>query len=86
MVARAESVIRDKSRKTVTDARYVAALGGQEEFRAALKAALDAELADDVMKIVWLGDGARENWTMAPTPRRGPAGCCRCPALRTRRG
>lgn len=65
VVARAERGLRDKSRKTVTDARYVAVLGGQEEFRTALKAALDAELADDVMKIVWLGDGARENWTMA---------------------
>lgn len=58
-----QSVIRDKSRRA--DVRYVAVLGDQEEFRAALKAALDAELADEVMNIVWLGDGARENWTMA---------------------
>src|SRR6185369_8364310 len=47
------------------DPRYVAVLGNQDEFRAALKAALDAELADDVMRIVWLGDGAPENWTLA---------------------
>ena len=65
VVAPGESVIRDKSRSFVSEARYVAVLGGQAEFRAALKAALDAELADDVMHIVWLGDGARENWTMA---------------------
>jgi hypothetical protein len=65
VVARADSVIRDKSQSTISDARYVAVLGGQDEFRTALKAALDAELADDVMKIVWLGDGARENWTLA---------------------
>lgn len=65
VVARGESVIGDKARPTVTQARYVAVLGGQNEFRAALQAALDAELADDVMNIVWLGDGARENWTMA---------------------
>lgn len=65
VVARADSVIRDKSTSTISEARYVAVLGGQDEFRAALKAALDAELADEIMKIVWLGDGARENWTMA---------------------
>jgi hypothetical protein len=58
-----DGVIPDKGGKA--DVRYVAVLGGQEEFRTALKAALDAELADDVMHIVWLGDGARENWTMA---------------------
>ena len=58
-----DGVIPDK--RSRADVRYVAVLGGQEEFRVALKAALDAELADDVMHIVWLGDGARENWTMA---------------------
>ena len=63
VVAPGDSVIRDKRQQA--DVRYVAVLGGQEEFRAALKAALDAELADEVMRIVWLGDGARENWTMA---------------------
>ena len=62
VVARGESVIPNKA---VIEPRYVAVLGNQEEFRAALKAALDAELADDVMRIVWLGDGARENWTLA---------------------
>jgi len=61
-VVRGENVIPDKA---VVDPRYVAVLGNQDEFRAALKAALDAELADDVMRIVWLGDGARENWTLA---------------------
>jgi len=61
-VARGENIIPDK---TVLEPRYVAILGGQDEFRAALKAALDAERADDVMRIIWLGDGARENWTLA---------------------
>ncbi len=64
VVARANSVIPDKS-PVITEPRYAAVLGGQNEFRAALKAALDAERADDVMNIVWLGDGARENWTLA---------------------
>jgi hypothetical protein len=45
VVARGESIIPDK---TVLEPRYVAVLGGQDEFRAALKAALDAESADDV--------------------------------------
>lgn len=56
VVARGDSVL---------DARYAAVLGGQDEFRAALRAALDAESADDVMHIVWLGDGAPENWKLA---------------------
>lgn len=60
-----ESIIPDKKRNFIEGARYVAVLGGQEEFREALKGALVAELADDVMRIVWLGDGAAENWTMA---------------------
>lgn len=62
VVARGESIIPNK---LVIEPRYVAVLGNQDEFRAALKAALDAERADDVMRIVWLGDGARENWTLA---------------------
>ena len=62
VVARGENVVPDKA---IIAPRYVAILGGQDEFRAALKAALDAESADDVMRIIWLGDGARENWTLA---------------------
>jgi len=62
VVARGDNVIPDTG---VIDPRYVAVLGGQDEFRSALKAALDAELADDVMTIVWLGDGAAENCTLA---------------------
>ena len=62
VVARGENVVPDKA---IVEPRYVAVLGNQDEFRTALKAALDAEHADDVMRIVWLGDGARENWTLA---------------------
>jgi hypothetical protein len=65
VVARTHRGTDGLARPAVSDARYVAVLGGQDEFRGALKAALDAELADDVMNIVWLGDGARENWTLA---------------------
>jgi hypothetical protein len=62
VVARGEGIIQGKG---VLDPRYVAVLGNQDEFRSALRAALEAERADDVMRIVWLGDGAPENWTLA---------------------
>lgn len=62
VVARGESIIAGKG---IIDPRFVAVLGGQEEFSAALKSALEAESVDDVMRIIWLGDGARENWTLA---------------------
>jgi hypothetical protein len=65
VVARGEDIIEEKNRRSVSDARYVAVLGGKEEFGASLKAALQAERADEVTKVVWLGDGAPENWTMA---------------------
>lgn len=65
VIARAEAFLREKKRMRVTEARYVAVLGNQEEFRAELKAALEAERADEVMSVVWLGDGAPANWTTA---------------------
>jgi hypothetical protein len=36
----------------------------QEEFRKSLTAALEAERADEVQNVVWLGDGASENRKM----------------------
>src|SRR5467141_270708 len=65
VVARAEDIIEEKNRRSVSEARYVAVLGGKEEFGASLKAALEAERADEVTNVVWLGDGAPENWTLA---------------------
>lgn len=64
VVARGEDVLQDKGRRSVARARYVAEFA-QGDFRAALSAALAAEGADDVANIVWLGDGAPENWSMA---------------------
>lgn len=55
----------ERPRQRLTDARYVAVLGGQVEFKKALAAALAVERADEVPVVVWLGDGARENWTLA---------------------
>lgn len=46
-------------------ARYVSVVAGQEDFKAQLRAALEAERADEVVKIAWLGDGAPGNWTVA---------------------
>lgn len=54
-----------RTRRRIEDARYVAVLGGQVEFKKALAAALAVERADEVSTVVWLGDGARENWTLA---------------------
>lgn len=65
VVARTDDLLQVKSRSSVSAARYVAVLGGQTEFRDKLAAALEAERADEVSKIVWLGDGAPENWTLA---------------------
>jgi len=46
-------------------ARYVGVLGEQGEFKQALRAALDVERWQRATEVVWLGDGARGNWTMA---------------------
>jgi hypothetical protein len=65
VVARAEDFLAHKGRATISEARYVATLGNQAEFKAALHGALEAERADEVGCVVWLGDGAPENWTLA---------------------
>jgi hypothetical protein len=64
VVARGEDFLQEKNRRCVTKARYVAEFG-QAEFRKSLAAALEAERADEVQHVVWLGDGAAENWKMA---------------------
>jgi len=56
----------DEDQRCCIDAsRYVAVLGAQSEFKKALSAALLVERADEVPLVVWLGDGARGNWTVA---------------------
>ena len=55
----------ERHRRRIKDARYVAVLGGQLEFKKGMAAALNVERADEVETVVWLGDGARENWTLA---------------------
>ena len=46
-------------------ARYVAVVNGLGEFAPVLEDALEVENIDDVPKVVWLGDGAACNWTLA---------------------
>lgn len=52
-------------RGAVEQARYVAILGGQEPFFDAMQAALHVEQCSRASAVVWLGDGARGNWTLA---------------------
>jgi hypothetical protein len=52
-------------RGCITEARYVAHLGGVESFKEHILEALGVEEADKAQEIVWLGDGAHWNWNMA---------------------
>jgi len=45
--------------------RYVAVVNGLGEFAPVLEEALEVENIDDVGKVVWIGDGAVCNWTLA---------------------
>lgn len=45
--------------------RYIAVLGNQDEFTAAMRAALEAEGGVGGRFIAWLGDGAFGNWSLA---------------------
>ncbi|MCK9988957.1 MAG: hypothetical protein AzoDbin1_05429 [Azoarcus sp.] len=45
--------------------RYVAVVNGLGEFAPVLEEALEVENIDEVGKVVWLGDGATGNWTLA---------------------
>jgi hypothetical protein len=46
-------------------ARYVAVLGGQDEFAKELKSAVAVERWRKARTVVWLGDGAPANWNLA---------------------
>ena len=52
-------------RGMVTQARYVAHLGGVDVFRERLRDALNAAQAHAAERVVWLGDGASWIWNMA---------------------
>jgi hypothetical protein len=54
-----------KKRGSITQARYVAVWGDQEEFKEHMRHALDVEGWQHAKEIVWLGDGALGNWTLS---------------------
>lgn len=53
------------SRGEISEARYIAVLGDQEEFKADLKQALYVEDAVKAKRVVWVADGAAGNWNLA---------------------
>jgi hypothetical protein len=55
----------DTHRPVKGSARYVAVVGGQAEFAPVLEEALHIENIDAAYSVVWVGDGAPSNWTLA---------------------
>lgn len=53
------------ARGAISEARYTAVLGDQEEFKAQLKCALQVENLGPETEVIWLCDGAPENWLLA---------------------
>lgn len=58
---------RVTNRGALSRARYVAVLGGQDEFRETFQTALQVENAVTARRVVWLADGAPGNWNIAWT-------------------
>ena len=56
---------RRQRRGHVSQARYIAVLGDQDEFAHSLRQALAVKKAAQATTVAWLGDGAPENWTLA---------------------
>jgi hypothetical protein len=56
---------REVRRGQLTSARYVAVLGGQDEFKEEMRAALDVENAMRAKRVAWVGDGALGVWSLA---------------------
>ncbi|HZI16702.1 MAG TPA: ISKra4 family transposase [Myxococcus sp.] len=48
-----------------SSARYLAIVGGLGQFAPVLQQALEVENLDEVRTVIWLGDGAPCNWTLA---------------------
>jgi Uncharacterised protein family (UPF0236) len=56
---------REANRPVKQSARYVAVVNGLGEFAPVLEEALHVEKIDEVPLVVWVGDGAPCNWTLA---------------------
>jgi hypothetical protein len=67
VVFRAENHVssRGKIRGQIIQSRYAAHLGEQEDFKPQLQAAIEVERRGATKEIVWIGDGAKGNWTLA---------------------
>lgn len=67
VVVRAENHLRGQGvrRGEVSQARYVAVVGEQQEFKEALSSALRVEKALRAERVVWIADGALGNWRLA---------------------
>jgi len=55
----------DANQPIAGSARYVAVVNGLGEFAPVLEEALHVERIDEVPLVVWVGDGAPYNWTLA---------------------
>jgi hypothetical protein len=56
---------KKRARGRVRSARYVAVVGQQAEFSKALEQALEVEQAHRAKTVIWVGDGAPGNWSLA---------------------
>ncbi len=56
---------RNGRRGAISQSRYVGVLGKQKEFSETLDVALRMERALGAETVVWVGDGARGNWSLA---------------------
>jgi hypothetical protein len=54
-----------KPRGEISEARYATSMQGQEAFEREVSAVLHAEGAKSAGAVVWLGDGALANWSLA---------------------
>ncbi len=55
----------DKNEAVAETERYTAVVGGMSEFAPVLEEALELERIDEAGVVVWVGDGAPCNWTLA---------------------
>ena len=55
----------EKQRGEISEARYTTSMEGQEAFEKEVRAVLQAERAKSAGAVVWMGDGAPANWSLA---------------------
>lgn len=55
----------EEKRGALLDPRFVSVMGSQDEFKKALKPALQVANAVRAAMVIWLADGAKGNWSLA---------------------